>query len=191
MGKKESEIKDEIKQMVDGGVPGLYVWGVACDTLIRAGQVGLIAKTVEMIKAHGLPAGVGGHSLQVPMACEKAQVPCDFYVKTLHTDNYPSAIPKAQRKEYIWLEGGPGFYDNMWCINAEETVEFMKSVRKPWIAFKILAAGAIPPREGFSYAFRSGADFVAVGMFDFQIKSNCELINRIVKHKERARPWYS
>ncbi len=191
VGKKESEIKDEIKQMVDGGVPGLYVWGVACDTLIRAGQVGLIAKTVEMIKAHGLPAGVGGHSLQVPMACEKAQVPCDFYVKTLHTDNYPSAIPKAQRKEYIWLEGGPGFYDNMWCINAEETVEFMKSVRKPWIAFKILAAGAIPPREGFSYAFRSGADFVAVGMFDFQIKSNCELINRIVKHKERARPWYS
>ena len=67
----------------------------------------------------------------------------------------------------------------------------MKSVRKPWIAFKILAAGAIPPRDGFSYAFRSGADFVAVGMFDFQIKSNCELINRIVKHKERARPWYS
>ena len=36
-GKSEQEIKDEVKQMVDGGVPALYVWGVACDTLVRRG----------------------------------------------------------------------------------------------------------------------------------------------------------
>jgi hypothetical protein len=191
VGKSEQEIKDEVKQMVDGGVPALYVWGVACDTLVRAGQVGLIAKAVEIIKSHGLPAGVGGHSLQVPMACEKAQVPCDFYVKTLHTDDYPTATPAAQRKDFMWIDGGPGIFDNMWCIQAEETVAFMKTVRKPWIAFKVLAAGAILPKDGFSYAFRSGADFIAVGMFDFQVKPNCELVNRIVKHKNRARPWYS
>ena len=191
LGKGEQEIKDEVKQMVDGGVPALYVWGVAGDTLVRTGQVGLIAKAVEIIKSHGLPAGVGGHSLQVPMACEKAQVPCDFYVKTLHTDDYPTATPAAQRKDFMWIDGGPGIFDNMWCIQAEETVAFMKTVRKPWIAFKVLAAGAILPKDGFSYAFRSGADFIAVGMFDFQVKPNCELVNRIVKHKNRARPWYS
>jgi hypothetical protein len=191
VGQKEKELRDEIKQMVDGGVPALYVWGVAADKLVRDGQIGLIAKAVEIIKEHGLPAGVGGHSLQVPMACEKARVPCDFYVKTLHTDNYPSAVRKELRKDFMWLEGGPGFYDNMWCIQAEETVAFMKTVKKPWIAFKVLAAGAIQPRDGFFHAFRSGADFIAVGMFDFQVKSNCELLNRIVKHPERARPWYS
>ncbi len=190
VGQSEQQIKDEVKQLVDGGVPAIYVWGVACDQLIRAGRVDLIAKAVEVIKSHGLPAGVGGHSLHVPMACEKAQVPCDFYVKTLHGDNYPTAIPKELRKEYIWLEGGPGFYDNMWCINPEETVAFMKTVRKPWIAFKVLAAGAILPKDGFSHAFHSGADFIAVGMFDFQIKANCEILNRVVRNsKNRPRPW--
>ena len=57
----------------------------------------------------------------VPMACEKAKVPCDFYVKTFHSDDYPSATPKESRKDYIWLDGGKGWYDNMWCINPEET----------------------------------------------------------------------
>ena len=81
-----------------------------------------------MAKKHGLPVGVGGHSLQVPIQCEKAGVPCDFYVKTLHSDDYPSATPKELRKEFIWLDGGKGWYDNMWCINPEETIEFMKTV---------------------------------------------------------------
>ena len=35
-----------------------------------------------------------------------------------------------------------------------------------------MAAGAIHPREGFKYAFRSGADFICVGMFDFQVREN-------------------
>ena len=186
------KVKDEVKGLVDTGVPALYCWGVVSDSLVRAGRVDIIAKTVEIIKDHGLPAGVGGHSLSVPKACEKAHVPCDFYVKTLHTDNYSSAVPKELRKDYMWIDGGPGFYDNMWCINAEETVAFMHSVRKPWIAFKILAAGAIPPHDAFHHAFHSGADFVAVGMFDFQIKGNCEILNRVVRNsKTRPRPWYA
>jgi len=78
----------------------------------------------------------------------------------------------------------------MWCINPQETVEFMKTVAKPWIAFKVLAAGAIDPRQGFAYAFNSGADFIAVGMFDFQIKENCDLARRLVeREKNRRRPW--
>ena len=89
-----------------------------------------------------MPVGVGGHSLLVPMACEKAKIPCDFYVKTFHSDDYPSAIPKPDRKE--WFQS-KGYYDNMWCINPEETAEFMAKVTKPWIAFKVLAAGNPAP----------------------------------------------
>ena len=190
LGDDENKIKTLIKILVDNGAPALYLWGVAADQFAQAGQIGMIAKTVELAKVHGLPVGVGAHSLQVPIACEKAQVPCDFYVKTLHSDNYASAIPKELRKEYIWLDKGKGFYDNMWCIDPEETIEFMKTVHKPWIAFKILAAGAIHPRDALLYAFRNGADFVAVGMFDFHVKGNCTLLKRAVKHtQERQRPW--
>ena len=186
----DGKVKDEIKQKVDNGAPALYIWGAAGDQLVRAGAVDRIAKAVEHVQAHGIPAGVGGHSLEVPIACEKHQVPCDFYVKTFHGDDYPSATPKELRKEYIWLDGGKGWYDSMWCINPEETIEFMQSVTKPWIAFKILAAGAILPRKGFAHAFANGADFIAVGMFDFQIVENCKLTRRLVeREKERPRPW--
>jgi hypothetical protein len=184
------ELADHIKQQVDTGGVALYVWGVSADTLVRDGQVSAIARAVEMAKSHGLPVGVGSHSLQVPMQCEKTGVPCDFYVKTLHSDDYFSATPKELRKEFIWLDGGKGWYDNMWCINPEETIAFMQTVTKPWIAFKVLAAGAIPPAQAFPYAFKNGADFLAVGMIDFQIKSNCELAERAFRRAQRRqRPW--
>ncbi len=190
LGQSEAALKEHIQKQVDSGAVALYVWGVSADNLIQAGAVDQIAKAVELAKKHDLPVGVGSHSLLVPQACEKAHVPCDFYVKTLHSDDYPSATPKELRKEFIWLDGGPGWYDNMWCINPEETIEFMKTVAKPWIAFKVLAAGAFLPRQGFNYAFKNGADFIAVGMLDFQIRANCELAGQIVRRMpERERPW--
>jgi hypothetical protein len=78
----------------------------------------------------------------------------------------------------------------MWCVDPEETIEFMETVAKPWIAFKILAAGAIHPRQGFAYAIDNGADFIGVGMFDFQVEENCQLLPRLVRRAQnRRRPW--
>ena len=189
VGQSDAEIKDEIKQKVDSGAPAFYVWGVRSDELVRLGNVHIIAKAIEFAKKYDLPVGVGGHSLQVPMACEKAKIPCDFYVKTFHNDDYATATPKELRND--WFQG-KGFYDNMWCTNPQETAEFMATVAKPWIAFKVLAAGAIAPRQGFDHAFRNGADFIAVGMFDFQIKEDCELVKRVVERtRQRKRPWYA
>lgn len=186
----ETELNDHIAKQADTGAVALYVWGVAADKLLKAGEVDRLARAVELAKVTGLPIGVGGHSLLVAQACEKHGIPCDFYVKTFHRDDYPSATPKPQRKEFIWLDGGEGWYDNMWCINPEETAEFMASVKKPWIAFKVLAAGAIHPRIGFAHAFQHGADFIAVGMMDFQIAENCQLASRfIAESKSRQRPW--
>ncbi|MCX5672195.1 MAG: hypothetical protein NTU94_12830, partial [Planctomycetota bacterium] len=179
-----------IRKQVDSGAVALYVWGLSADSLAKAGALDRLARAVDLAKAYDLPVGVGGHSLQVAIGCEKHKVPADFYVKTLHRDDYPSATPKELRKEFIWLDGGKGWYDNMWCINPEETIAFMKTVAKPWIAFKVLAAGAIPPREGFAYAFDNGADLVAVGMFDFQVEENCALARAAISRaRQRSRPW--
>jgi hypothetical protein len=187
---ENSNLKDTIKALVDtGAVPAIYAWGVATDGLVKTGRIGLVAKAVELIKDQGLPAGVGGHSLHVPMECEKAKVPNDFYVKTFHRDDYPTATKPELRNEWM---SGPGYFDNMWCSSPKETAEFMASVKKIWIAFKVLAAGAVEPKRGFPYAFRNGADFIAVGMFDFQIKENCETLKLAVQRNlKRARPWYA
>jgi NAD(P)H-dependent flavin oxidoreductase YrpB (nitropropane dioxygenase family) len=187
---KESDLRQHIDRVVDSGAVAVYVWGVSADGLVKAGAVDQLAKGVELAKAHDLPVGVGGHSLQVAIACEKAKVPCDFYVKTLHADNYPSATPKALRKDWMWMDGSPGYYDNMWCVDAAETIEFMKALAKPWIAYKVLAAGAIHPRQGFAYAFDNGADFIAVGMFDFHVQENCDLARAAIdRAQKRPRPW--
>ena len=40
IGMDEHKLKYEIKAKVDSGVPAMYVWGVAADALVQAGEVG-------------------------------------------------------------------------------------------------------------------------------------------------------
>ena len=79
-----------IQQLVDMGTEAIYVWGVHADGLTGA-KVGVLAKAVEIIKASGALCGVGAHQLAVVQACEKEKIPNDFYIKTFHHHNYPSA----------------------------------------------------------------------------------------------------
>ena len=75
-------------------------------------------------------------------------------------------------------------------MTPEKTIEFMRKVDKPWIAFKVLAAGAIHPRDGFKYAFENGADFICVGMFDFQVIEDSVIAADTIKAiGNRQRPW--
>jgi len=66
----------------------------------------------------------------------------------------------------------------------------MKTVQKPWIAFKVMAAGAIPPREAFQYVFENGADFSLAGMFDFEIAEDVQTAcDVLAKLPQRSRAW--
>jgi hypothetical protein len=132
----------------------------------------------------GVPSGVGAHSLEVIKECEKNGVKADFYIKTFHHHNYPTG-PKPEQLGAPYNEF-PGY----WCKSPTETAEFMKTVQKPWIAFKVMAAGAIPPPDAFKYAFTNGADFVLAGMFDFEIAEDVQVARDVlVAAADRARPW--
>ncbi len=184
---KTYDLTSSIQTAIDNGAVGAFVHGGIGDNWVENNRVELLAKVFEFIKQNGLIAGCACHSLEVPMALEKAGVEVDFYMKTLHSDTYWSATPKTERPE----RGLPP-HDNMWCTNPAETIEFMRTVRKPWIAFKVLAAGAIHPQEGFKFAFENGADFANVGMFDFQVREDAIIARDAVAQiasKGRARPW--
>ena len=66
----------------------------------------------------------------------------------------------------------------------------LSALPQPWIAYKVLAAGAIHPSEGFKYAFRNGADFICVGMYDFQIFDDVNIaLAAMDETRGRPRRW--
>lgn len=183
-----------IKEQIDKGATLIYSHGGVTDThMMKGGSMDVIAQMVDLIKAQGVPAGVGGHSLNMPIQCEKEKVNNDFYVKTFHLDSYWSATPVEGRQEYDWMRRGESHddnNDNMWCNNPEETAAFMATVEKPWVAFKVMAAGAITPIRAFPFAFKNGADFVIAGMFDFQVEPDVKIaVEALSKVQDRKRKW--
>ncbi|MBE0536543.1 MAG: hypothetical protein IH624_12830 [Phycisphaerae bacterium] len=176
---------DSMQRAIDNGACGVFLQGEVGDRFVRENRLDLIEKIVTWIKDKGVLAGVAGHSVDVPIAVETAGMPVDFHMKTLHHHNYWSAMPAEQK-----LEVSANHNDNYYCRTPEQTIEFMKEVKTPWIAYKVLAAGAIRPQSGFDYAFKNGADFACVGMFDFQVKEDQSVAKDVVaRYKNRTRPW--
>jgi ABC-type branched-subunit amino acid transport system substrate-binding protein len=175
----------QVRMLADEGTDAIYLWGVRADSLVAQGKIDMIAKAVEIAKDQGVPSGVGAHDLKVIMECEKNQIDADFYIKTFHHHNYPTA-PKSNELTKVIAEV-PGY----WCNNPEKVSDFMKTVEKPWIAFKVMAAGAIPPKNAFRYAFEKGADHVLAGMFDFEIAEDANIAKTAMANVNRTRPWRS
>ncbi|MEN6577659.1 MAG: hypothetical protein ABFD90_15045 [Phycisphaerales bacterium] len=185
-----TDLTSNIKRAIDVGAAAAYVQGGVGDSFVKGGRVDLLGKALDFIKSQGIPGGIGGHSIQVPMAVEKAGVKPDFYMKTLHHGDYWSATPPEKRVEFNVDSNSGDDHDNIWSITPDKDIEFMKTVAAPWIAFKVLAAGAIHPSSGFQYAFEGGADFICVGMFDFQIRENAIITKNVVAAcQNRPRPW--
>jgi len=176
--------KTNIAQSIDFGAAAVYIQGVKSDQFHKADRLDLLGKCVQFIKSKGVPGGIGAHKLEVIVESEKNNYGADFYVKTLHHTGYWSTRRPDQDEDVVDNRA-----DNYWDKEPEKTIAFMQDVQKPWIAFKVLAAGAIRPDSGFKHAFANGADFICVGMFDFQVEQNVALVKSIlpqVQNRERA-----
>ena len=167
-----------IRQSLKVGAHSCYVQGEISDRYVRDGKFKELEESLAFIRKQGQQAGIGAHKLETVKACVEHGIIPDYWVKTIHRTDYWSARPEGPRR------------DNIWCENPEETAAFMEKLEQPWIGFKILAAGAIQPKAGFPFAFNSGADFICVGMYDFQLVDNVNLVNTVLSGTlERKRPW--
>ena len=183
-----------VKLAIDNGALGALVQGNIADQTILEKRIEDLAKPLEYIQSRGLIAGTAAHSLTVPVACLENGIRADFFMKTFHHSNYWSATPIDPADPYLPKEGNQHgqAHDNIWCMDDKATAAFFSNIEIPWIAYKVLAAGAIKPKEGLSHAFTSGADFACVGMFDFQVIENANTILEILNSDlKRERKWFS
>lgn len=172
------DVDKGIKVSIDAGAAACYIQGEITEKILReGGSFDIVGEWLEKIRKQGVPAGIGAHSLEVIQQCVDLGLKPDYWVKTLHHTDYWSAKPAEQ-------------HDNIWCTNPEETIKYMNGLEEPWIAFKVLAAGAIHPKQGFKYAFEGGADFICVGMYDFQVVDDVNIAAEILSQPlSRQRPW--
>jgi hypothetical protein len=182
---KKNDLTTNIQWALDHGAMGAFIQGGIADRWTKAGRIDLFEKVIGFVQSQGKIAGTAGHELEVPMLLESAGVGPDFYMKTLHDQNYWSLETEDE-----FVDVSANKHDNYWCLEPERTIEFMRTVNKPWIAYKVLAAGAITPEVGLRYAFQNGADFACVGMFDFQVVQDANVLADFWPDiLQRDRPW--
>jgi uncharacterized membrane protein YphA (DoxX/SURF4 family) len=184
-----------INKAIDFGVDIIQIQGNHCDWLVRDNKLDVIEKMLEHIRSQGFTAGLASHTVDSLIACEEVGIIPDYYMKTMHHDNYWSAHPRENRVPFE-VDGKKyadhnRFHDNLFCLYPEKTIEFVERAKVPVMGFKVLAAGAITPEDGFNWAFKNGADFICVGMFDFQVVNDVNItIDTLANLQGRKREWY-
>ncbi|MCC6393048.1 MAG: DoxX family protein [Bryobacterales bacterium] len=176
---------EAIERSIDQGASACYFHGGIADGLVERGKFDVLEKGLDLIRKNKLPAGIGGHKLATIRGCVENGLRPDFWMKSLHRTNYWSA-----KQPESWVGGDWAKADNIWCEDAEAVAQYMKKLPEPWLAYKILAAGAIHPKDAFPHAFESGADFIVVGMYDFQIVEDVNLAIAVLNGPLlRKREW--
>jgi hypothetical protein len=153
---ERTPVEDNIQFVADNGAIGCFIQGGQAGKLFSEGKIDDILKYVSLIKEKGMIAGVGAHDPRVITTAENAGAETDFYFLTINNVGYQCDDPKLASKT-------------------------MKTIDKPFIGFKVLGAGRTHPKDGFQFAVDSGADFLAVGMFDFQVLENIEVAKAVFR----------
>jgi uncharacterized membrane protein YphA (DoxX/SURF4 family) len=192
---KNDDIYADINVAIDNGMDILQLQGNWCDMLVHDNRLDVIAKMLEKIRSQGYIAGMGAHTIESFLICEENGIVPDYYMKTMHHDNYWSAHPRANRTSFEVIgnrsQDHNQFHDNCFCPFPDRTIEFVNRIQAPVMGFKVLAAGAITPQDGFNWAFENGADFICVGMFDFQVVNDVNIcIETLQNLQNRKRAWW-
>ena len=193
----ESNLFKEMYAAINFGVDILQIQGNWVDWMTRDQHLDRVARLLNRVKEEGFTVGLGAHTIDSLIACEEYGIIPDYYMKTMHHDRYWSAHPREFRVPFE--QDGPTnldhnkYHNNLFCGFPERTVEFVNNTSIPVMGFKVLAAGALRPKDGFNWAFENGADFICVGMFDFQIVNDVNIcidtLQNIKETNSRKRAW--
>lgn len=136
----------EIDRSVGAGAKAIFIQGARVEEQVGAGDYERLRIWVDQVRRKGMPVGVAAHWPEIHPELQRRGFPVDFYFQCMYNASKTSDYSAAERKL------------------AEAIVIQLK---KPVIAYKILAAGRLQPSEGFEQAFNNirRKDGVCVGIY--------------------------
>ncbi|MBP1659569.1 MAG: hypothetical protein H6P95_761 [Candidatus Aminicenantes bacterium] len=136
----------EIDRSVEAGAAAVFIQGMRVEEQFGKGRFDVLEAWIRHIKDAGLPAGAAAHWPEVHPELERRGFPTDFYYQCMYNVSKTSDYSAAER---------------------EKAAATIAGLKKPVIAYKILAAGRLPAVEGFEYAFSriKPQDGVCVGIY--------------------------
>ena len=174
---------------VENGASLVYHHGGISDDLAVKGNWKSFRDYLDGARKLGVPVGIGCHRLATVKFCVEHDCIPDFWMKTVHRIDYPTAhIGEDKRPS----KDGLGVCDNRFVDTDRQTVfDYMASRPEPWIAFKILGAGIEHPKTAIPTTFGGGADFVCLGMYDYQVVEDVNIVNEVFENglPKRKRKW--
>ena len=188
-GHREGVIKGA-QVSVENGASLVYYHGGYADAAAVKGDWKAFRTYLDETRKLGVPVGIGCHRLATVKFCVEHDCLPDFWMKTVHRVDYPTAHLGEDKKA---SQNGLGVCDNRFVdTDRQEVFDYMQSRPEPWIAFKILGAGIEHPREAFPIVYKGGADFACVGMYDYQLVEDVNIANEVFREglPARKRPWH-
>jgi hypothetical protein len=150
-------MKQQIQIAADNKAICAFIQGAATESIFTQNRIEELLELIGLMKDKSIIPGICSHHAHIIDKAEKLDLEAEFYMLTLNRVGYCCDDPDAAKA-------------------------VMKKIDKPFINFKVLGAGRDNPEAGFRNAFDAGATFIAVGMFDFQVKENAELVSKILSN---------
>ncbi|MFH1569208.1 MAG: hypothetical protein ABIL09_14530 [Gemmatimonadota bacterium] len=145
-----------VDRAVGAGARACFVHGGVTDHALANARLDELPPAIDYIRKAGLPAGIAGHDPGVFRWAEE-HLDCDFYMCS-----YYNSAHRDQHAEH--RSGMPEWFRPE---DRQAMVELIRTIRRPVIHYKVLAAGRNDPAEGLGFAARHlrPGDAVCVGAY--------------------------
>lgn len=183
------DIKANIREMKQYGPIAVYFHGTYVDNTWHEGKIDEIRDYIKFMKDNGIYAGVGSHIPEVIEYAEENKWENDFYMCCLYN--------LAKKTKTVQGINAAGVEEKFQDADRDKMTDMILKVKKPCLAFKLLAAGRNckdknSVEKAFKYAFDriKPTDAVVVGMYQKdknQVKENAEIVRKINKESKYSK----
>jgi hypothetical protein len=137
------KMKDAITTCAQAGAKAAFIQGVRGDEQFAAGGFEVLRGWLEHIHSFQMPAGIASHRSDTHLEYERRKLPTDFYFQCFFR-------PEQYLPEH-----------------RAAAVAAVRKIDKPCVGYKILAAGRLPAKQAFAFAFQHlrAKDGVCVGIY--------------------------